>query len=244
MLQGIVFDMDGVIINSHPAHREAWQKFLRTLGKEISDSNLDFILEGRKRQDILRHFLGELSDAELVEYGNKKDEYFRELGEHIQPVAGVVEFLEELGQAGVPAAVATSASEQRTRFTLQKLNLAPRFQAVVTGDDVAQGKPDPAIYQLAAQRLGLSSYKLLAFEDAPCGVQAAKAAGMRCIGIGNDARVRPLKLAGADRVLKNFLGLSLRTLESVFPFDSSMVSAADSPAAHAGSRRPAARQRP
>jgi HAD superfamily hydrolase (TIGR01509 family) len=220
MLQGIVFDMDGVIINSHPAHREAWQKFLRTLGKEISDSNLDFILEGRKRQDILRHFLGELSDAELVEYGNKKDEYFRELGENIQPVAGVVEFLEELGQAGVPAAVATSASEQRTRFTLQKLNLAPHFQAVVTGDDVAEGKPNPAIYQLAAERLRLSSHMLVAFEDAPCGVLAARSAGMRCVGVGNRSRAVALRQAGAELVIKNFAGVSLKNLSRRLPSDS------------------------
>ena len=65
MLRGIVFDMDGVIIDSHPTHRKAWQEFLGTLGRTVSEDDLDFILEGRKRQDILRHFLGELSNVEL-----------------------------------------------------------------------------------------------------------------------------------------------------------------------------------
>jgi HAD superfamily hydrolase (TIGR01509 family) len=217
MLRGIVFDMDGVIVNSHPAHREAWQKFLRTVGKDVSDADLDFILEGRKRQDILRHFLGELSEVEVLNYGNKKDEFFREIGERVQPVAGVVEFLAELAQAELPAAVATSASKQRTRFTLRKLNLSHHFRAVVTGDDVAEGKPSPAIYQTAAARLGLPAQNLLAIEDSPCGVQAARAAGMHCIGIGIGSSVESLRQAGAEPVIQNFVGLSLKTLKRILP---------------------------
>jgi beta-phosphoglucomutase len=77
MLRGIAFDMDGVIIDSHPAHRSAWKSFLESVGRETSDSELDFILDGRKREEILTHFLGELSPVRMKEYGNRKDELLR-----------------------------------------------------------------------------------------------------------------------------------------------------------------------
>ena len=73
MLQAIIFDMDGVLIDSHPIHRQAWQRFLLTLDQQVSDAGLDFILEGRKREDILRHFLGDdLSEVQISEYGKRK----------------------------------------------------------------------------------------------------------------------------------------------------------------------------
>jgi len=215
MLRGIVFDMDGVIINSHPAHRKAWQEFLGTLGRSVSETDLDFILEGRKRQDILRHFLGEISTLELREYGKRKDEFFQKIAEEVAPVSGLVEFLQDLEQCGMPAGVATSASEHRTRFTLERLDLARYFQVVVTGDEVAEGKPNPAIYQLAARRLNLRAEHLLALEDAPRGVEAAVGAGMRCVGVAVAHKAESLRQAGADHVIADFVGVSVQNLEEV-----------------------------
>src|SRR5271169_569148 len=123
MLEAVIFDMDGVIVDSHPAHREAWRMFLRTLGKAVSDTDLDFVLDGRKRGEILRHFLGELSEAAMQEYGKRKDEYFREASLQVKPVPGVVRFMRRLENAGITTAVATSASESRTRHTLEHLRL-------------------------------------------------------------------------------------------------------------------------
>jgi HAD superfamily hydrolase (TIGR01509 family) len=213
MFRGIVFDMDGVIIDSHPAHRQAWQQFLQTLGREVSEDKLDFILEGRKRQDILRHFLGEMSESELLDYGKKKDEYFEKMADRVPTVAGVVDFLKEVWELGIPAAVATSASERRTRLTLDRLKLAHHFQAVVTGDDVSEGKPSPVIYELAAQRLNLRAESLLALEDAPRGVEAAISAGMRCVGVADGSKAKALLQAGAELVITDFTGLSVPILE-------------------------------
>jgi beta-phosphoglucomutase len=132
MLQAIIFDMDGVIIDSHPVHRQAWQKFLLTLGKNVSETDLDCILEGWRREEILRHFLGDLSPAQIVEYGNRKDQFFQQVGVPIKPVPGLCEFLDHLESQGIRKAVATSASEKRTRFTLDRLpgtfrRLSPRM---------------------------------------------------------------------------------------------------------------------
>ncbi|SRR5579862_3136021 len=218
MVNGIVFDLDGVIVNSHPAHKRAWRHFLNGLGKKTSEADLDFILEGRKREDILRHFLGDLSDEELARFGRQKDEFFQKVAEEVPAVPGVLQFLKELAVAGLPCAIATSASRRRTQLTLERLSLTKHFRAVVTGDDVTQGKPDPAIYRLAAQKLNLSPEYLLAIEDAPAGVKAATSAGMLCIGVGSPLKAGDLRKAGAGHVIPDFANVSLQSLaESILP---------------------------
>lgn len=212
MLNGIVFDLDGVIVNSHPAHKRSWRLFLNTLGKETTENDLNFILEGRKREDILKHFLGDLTDEEIRSFGKRKDEFFQTMAGDVPPVAGAPKFIEELGSLNIPCAIATSASRRRTRFTLESLGLMGQFKAVVTGDDVSEGKPDPAIYLMAARRLGLPPNNLVAIEDAPAGVQAATAAGMCCIGVGGQAQRARLRSAGASIVIPDFLNISFAQL--------------------------------
>jgi len=212
MIEGIVFDMDGVLIDSHPVHRIAWSKFLATVGKSVSEEGLGFILAGRRREDILRHFLGDLPESKIAEYGHQKDLFFEENFQDVKLIPGVREFLEALETAGLEAGIATSASSARTWGTLRRLELDQKFTAVVTGDDVEAGKPDPEVYRLAARRMNLPPEKLLALEDAPCGVQAAKSAGMRCIGVSTNGRAELLRQCGAEFVVPDFRNLSIETL--------------------------------
>jgi beta-phosphoglucomutase len=216
MLKGVIFDMDGVLIDSHPAHRDAWQKFLATIGRTIGSDELDFILEGRRREEILRHFLGDLPEETLAEYGQMKDELFRESFQSVQLVPGIQELLDELKTEGMATGIATSASAGRTWSILRSLKLEDAFTTVVTGDDVRVGKPDPAAYKLASERMQRSPEELLALEDAPCGVRSARSAGMRCIGVATNGRTDALLQAGADRVIPNFLGLSLEKILEVW----------------------------
>ena len=202
--------MDGVIIDSHPAHRFAWREFLRTLGRELTDSELDFVLDGRKRKDILIHFLGPLSDAKLEEYGKLKDELFWRAASDILPIPGVPDFIESLRQAGIATAVATSASASRTRSILKRLGLLAHFKAIVTGDEVREGKPDPGIYRLACERIACPPEAAVAIEDAASGVRAAKSAGLKCVGVTTHKSEEELIVAGADCVLRDFLNLSLQ----------------------------------
>jgi HAD superfamily hydrolase (TIGR01509 family) len=212
MFKGIIFDMDGVLIDSHPVHRIAWRRFLASVGKTVSDEQLDFILEGRRRDEILRYFLGDLPEGTLVEYGQRKEDFFQENFNDIKLIPGVEAFLSKLHSAGVKTGIATSASSYRTLRTLQLLNLQNGFAAVITGDDVSLGKPDPAAYRLAADRMNLDPDQLLVLEDAPTGVQAAKAAGMRCVGVSSNGRAEILRRAGADHVIPGFVELSLEKL--------------------------------
>jgi beta-phosphoglucomutase len=102
MLKGVIFDMDGVLIDSHPVHRQAWTQFLATVGKTVSSQELDFIEEGRRRDDILRHFLGDLPPEVVAEFGLRKDQFFQENFDSIQLIPGIGEFLVELQATGVP----------------------------------------------------------------------------------------------------------------------------------------------
>lgn len=215
IMQSVIFDMDGVIIDSHPAHRRAWQEFLRTIGQEVPEHDLDFILDGRKRPEILRHFLGEVSEAQLAEYGKRKDYFFQQIALEISPVPGVIDFITRLSRQGVMLAIATSASQTRTRSTLKRLNLTDHFAVVVTGDDVTNSKPDPAIYNLVCSRLQSQARHSLAVEDAVSGIRAAKEAGLKCVGVVGSRCEGKLRAAGADHVIENFVGLSLNSLQGI-----------------------------
>jgi HAD superfamily hydrolase (TIGR01509 family) len=218
VLQGIVFDLDGVIVDSHPVHKQAWRAFLTYLGKQVSEADLEFIFEGRKRREILMHFLGELSESEIQKYGNTKDEFFRQAAGDLKIINGAVGFIRNMRQAGLSMAIATSASRERARWTLEQLQLADCFSVVVTGDDVVCGKPDPAIYQIAAERLSLGPEYLVAIEDSVSGIRSAKSAGLRCIGIAPAENTNSLTKAGANHVVPNFLSLSIRDLQRLFVY--------------------------
>jgi beta-phosphoglucomutase len=215
LLQGVVFDMDGVIVDSHPAHRLAWKEFLRSLGKDVADDELDFIMDGRKREDILVHFLGPLDPDQLHEYGKRKNDLFCRVASKAAPIPGVLEFIEWLDRENIPLAVATSASRNRTQFTLRSMGLLNRFRAIVTGDEVSQGKPHPAIYQLACERIHCLPDTTLAFEDAASGVRSAKSAGLRCIGVTGHQAAAALIAAGADAVVPDFVALTFRDFHAL-----------------------------
>jgi HAD superfamily hydrolase (TIGR01509 family) len=215
MLSAVIFDMDGVIIDSHPAHRAAWRTFLREIGRNVTEPELDFVLDGRKRSEILRHFLGELSEDEIREYGDRKDEFFKKAALNVEVIPGVLELITSLHDGGIPTAVATSASESRCRHVLDQVHLADKFRVIVTGNEVSQGKPDPAIYRLACQRLRVAPSHALAVEDAISGIRAAKSAGLTCIGVTGHQSPELLREAGASHVIQDFLGLSLSDLRAL-----------------------------
>ena len=173
----------------------------------------EFVAE---REEILRHFLGDLSDEQLREYGQRKNELYAESSRDLRTITGVEEFLGALASAGLPMAVATSASFDRARDSLDALGILPRFTALVTGNDVANGKPDPEIFVRAAERLNLDPHGLLVVEDAVSGVKAAKSAGMRCLGIATNGRSEKLRAAGADHVIPDYRQISLQQVQQLF----------------------------
>src|SRR5207244_10973895 len=126
---------------------------------------------------------GKVSDTQLAYYGTRKDHFFQQIALELSPVPGVIDFITDLSRQGVKLAIATSASQTRTRSTLRRLDLIDHFAVVVTGEDVINGKPDPTIYRLVCTRLNSAARHSLAIEDAVSGVQAAKQAGLKCVGL-------------------------------------------------------------
>jgi beta-phosphoglucomutase len=216
MLGGIIFDFDGVIVDSHPAHVQSWKAFLLSNGKNIADADLAFVREGAKREEILRHFLGELTAEQIASYSAEKDGLFQAHASEVKLVRGFAEFLLKLDKAELPSAVATSGSRRRVEQALQAFNMRHRFRALVTAEDVERGKPDPALFLLAAQALQVEASRILVFEDAVAGVRAAKSAGMKCAGIAANGREPALKHAGADLVVEDFLHANFSDLTRLF----------------------------
>ncbi|MBV9573761.1 MAG: HAD family phosphatase [Acidobacteriales bacterium] len=195
--------------------RRAWRQFLQSVGCAVDDDDLDYILSGHRRSEILRHFLGELSQAEIDAYGKRKDEFFREIAVAVKPIPGVIEFLDCLKRNNIAAAVATSAGAIRAHSTLAQLRVMHHFTVITTGADVLSGKPDPEIYRLTCQRLNVDPVNALAIEDAPAGIQAAGAAGLRCVGVAGPERSQELIDAGAGCVIENFLAAGRLTLDTI-----------------------------
>src|ERR1700682_2727482 len=118
MLQALIFDLDGVVVDSHPAHLCGWETLFASLGKLVPNHDLQVVLEGQKREDILRHFLGELTDEQLEAYGARKDTLFKDAARGLQTVKGVLQFLEQIEGEGLPMPVPFSASRNRVEYTL------------------------------------------------------------------------------------------------------------------------------
>jgi len=214
-LRGVIFDMDGVLVDSHAVHRKAWRLFFQTLEREVPESALDFILDGHKRDDILRHFLGNRSDPELEEFGRRKDSIFRQMRLDVAAVPGAVQMVRELHGKGAALALATSASRSRAHSTLVDLGLRDCFQQVVTGEDVILGKPDATIYRLACERIRIDPSHLLAVEDAISGIRAAVGAGLSCVAVASHETPENLTAAGAAHVVRDFLAVTAQRLECI-----------------------------
>jgi beta-phosphoglucomutase len=216
MLAGIIFDFDGVIVDSHPVHLQAWKDFFLSMNKEVPDDELSFVLEGAKKEEILRHFLGDLTEQQARLYGAEKEKLFRSHAAELKMVRGFDQFLAQVEAAGLPIAVATSGSRTRVEDTMEHFDLHGRFRAVVTGDDVPRGKPDPGLFYLAARGMQVDAENILVCEDAVAGVAAARAAGMKCLAIAANGREKKLKDAGANLVMEDFTKAELDGVRSLF----------------------------
>jgi beta-phosphoglucomutase family hydrolase len=180
----LIFDMDGVIVDSNPLHREAWVEFNRRHGVETSDAMLERMYGGRNDQ-IVRDFFGDsLPEDEVAAYGAAKEKIYREmLAGRIEEtlVPGLRPFLDLY--RGSPMAVATNAEPENVNFVLDRAGLRDYFRVVVDGHQVSRPKPHPDIYLRAASLLEIAPSNCIVLEDSHTGVAAARAAGMRVIGL-------------------------------------------------------------
>jgi HAD superfamily hydrolase (TIGR01509 family) len=209
MTAAAVFDMDGVLIDSGAHHRHAWRMLLDEMGAEPADPEHWRLTIGRPSEEAIPLLLGRrVSDAEARRLARRKRDFYQARAQTgLDPVLGVREFLESLEELGVPCAVGTSASRWDAERLLDDLGLLRFFDVMVTADDVMLGKPDPEVWVQVARRLRVPVARCVVFEDAPVGIQAARAAGMRALGVTTAHRDDELIAAGASLTIPDFRGL-------------------------------------
>ena len=189
--EGLVFDLDGTLVDSMPAHFVAWCEALASYGAAgVFQEDVFYAMGGRPTQDIVRELNSEYDlhlDPEAVAFA--KRECFMKHLERVELHDEVVEYARS--QYGkVPMAVATGGTRMVAEKTLQAAGLTELFDDVVTADDVKRGKPDPEVFLQAAERIGVAPEKCVAFEDAPAGIMAAQAAGMEVVAVPAPCRLR------------------------------------------------------
>jgi len=216
MLKAVIFDMDGVIVDSHPIHIRAWKRLLNSIDIVVKENDLDIVRDGKTKEEILRHFVPGLSARDISAYGELKDDLYREEAAELRLIRGVKRLLNELRWAGISTAVASSGSCWRVHQTLNTLRLRDYFAVVVTAGECVTGKSDSSIFVETAKRLQVRCEGVLVFEDSVPGTRSAAGLGMKCIGIGEGARASALMAAGAERGLPDFSGITLSELHGIF----------------------------
>lgn len=182
--------MDGTLVDSMPAHFEAWCLALTSYGAAgVFKEDVFYAMGGRPTQDIVEELNDEYDlhlDPEAVAC-SKRDSYMKFL-DRVEVVEEVVEFARQW-YGKVPMAVATGGTRIVAEKTLRSTGLSDLFDEVVTSDDVASGKPAPDMFLLAAEKIGVPPEKCVALEDAPAGIVAAEAAGMKVVAVPAPMRV-------------------------------------------------------
>ncbi len=193
---GLVWDMDGVLVDSGQAHYAAWKALFDELGYPLTAEQVSQTL-GMSNLPILRTWLGSDTPTEtLVDIANRKERYFRSLvGQHVHLLPGVALWLERARARGYRQAIASSAPMANITAIVEALSIADAFDLLISGTHLPASKPDPEIFIQAARGLGCEPGRCVVLEDATVGVEAAVRAGMPCIAVTNTRPAAELEAA-------------------------------------------------
>jgi beta-phosphoglucomutase len=208
--QAVIFDVDGVLVDSYHAHYQSWQLVCREHGLEMT---LDQFVAtfGRTSREIIVELWSDkfATPAKVAQLDDRKEELFRDILRRDFPhMDGAADLIDNLQRSGFRLAVGSSGPPDNVNLVLDQLQRRSAFQGVVTALDVQRGKPDPQVFLLGARRVDVPPQRCVVIEDAPAGVAAAHAAGMKCIAIVSTGRVRE-SLQAADLTVD-----SLRELDA------------------------------
>jgi beta-phosphoglucomutase family hydrolase len=214
-LEAVLWDMDGVIADTADYHYNAWRNVLAE--RRVTLSKVDFMkLFGQRHDTIIKFALGDkVSPEEISSITERKQAlYRRNVAQNIIPLTGAVALIKSLNQHGIKMAIASSAVRANIDVILQGMDIEKYFQAIVSGNEVAEGKPSPLIFQLAAKKLGVKPGNCVVIEDAIAGVAAAKRAGMKCVAVTNSHPGKSLK--NADLIFDSLEKVNVNTLKALF----------------------------
>lgn len=210
-VKACIFDLDGVIVDTAKYHYLAWKQLAQELGFDFSKKDNER-LKGVSRMaslDILLEIGGKALDTGTkVTLANRKNRWYVDYISNMSEdeiFPGVKDFIEKLRQNGIK--VALGSASKNAMIILDNLKLTGYFDTIVDGNKVTRAKPDPEVFLLAAMEMRIAPGNCVVFEDAQAGIEAAKNAGMYCIGIGSE-----LQLKGADTIIPGFVGIDIEII--------------------------------
>ena len=212
MYRALLFDLDGTLAETDSLHLPTWVDALEPYGVEVDEEFYRDKISGRSTAEIVRELLPELTDEQGRSIGDAKEASFRERASELEPLPGLVDFVERGRKRGMRIALVTNAPEENVKMILLALKLRDFFDTVVLADEVEAVKPDPAPYRAALEKTGVPAEEALALEDSISGISSSVAAGIPTVGITSSQEPQKLLVAGAFMTAQDFTDPQLRTL--------------------------------
>ena len=207
MEKGIIWDMDGVLVDTTRFHYQSWLEILTGIRDDFSWE--EFASSFGMRNDLIipKVFRKECTKEEIIRIDIQKESKFRELAKgKLKPLEDLVDLLTALKKSGFKMAVASSGTPENVEMVIKGCSLTPFFSALTNGSEVTHSKPDPEIFFLAGKKLGFPPSRCVVVEDAPAGIKGAKSAGMKCVAIASTHKRASLK--EADIIVNSFKELN------------------------------------
>jgi beta-phosphoglucomutase family hydrolase len=210
----VIFDLDGVLVDSAEAHHQSWRALAAELGQDVTAEQFASSF-GRQNRDIIPLLFGGGDDhARIHRLSHRKETLYRDMVRgRVPAMPGAADLVHGCRRAGLRLAIGSSAPVDNIELVLGEMGIADCFESIVHDGDVSRGKPDPGVFVLAAQRLGVGPEECVVVEDAPSGIQAACAAGMKAIGLTTHHDRQ--RLGQADLVVDSLGELTPERIKSV-----------------------------
>ncbi len=215
---GVVFDMDGVLIDSNPYHKKALKSFARKYGYDLNEEELRAKIYGRQNKDwIPRLFDREMTLDEIDHYAVEKESLFQKLfKKDVAPLAGLTSFLDSLKTKNIPRAIATSAPRMNVDFVFENTSIGQYFGLVLDDSHIKRGKPDPEAYLKASELLGFDPGECVVFEDSLSGIESARNAGCKLAAVGTTHDEH--EFGKVDLFIRDFTNLRIEDIARLFDY--------------------------
>jgi HAD superfamily hydrolase (TIGR01509 family) len=204
LYRALLFDLDGTLAETDSLHLPTWVDVLRPHGVEVDEAFYRKSISGRSNSKVVEDLLPHLPAEEGRRLADAKEASFRERAHELEPLPGLLDFMQRAKSRGLALALVTNAPVENVEAILVALELGDFFDEVVLSDEVGPVKPDPAPYRAALDKLGVASDEALAFEDSTSGIVSAIGAGVQTVGIASTQDPETLEEAGAFMVAKDF----------------------------------------
>ena len=211
---GLLFDMDGVIVDNHIFHYKSWQALAKNYDLDLNEEDYRNHMNGRTIGEVVRFLLKEASEEEVKKIGMEKEALYRNLYQpYLTPTKGLLSFLSQAYKHKIPMCIGTSAPKENVSFTINGLGIGHYFKAILDDRSVNKGKPHPEIYQKCAHSIGLPNEQCIVFEDAISGIEAGKVARSKVIALATSHERTALN---ADLVVNDFSQINIQNLFDLF----------------------------